>query len=66
MEANKKQRGDKGIDGWGRLPIRKGQFVDMVSQVKGGARGRAMFKHSTERDSRRAPTWGYSPASMSE
>ena len=36
MEANTKQRGDKGIDGWGRLPIRKGQFVDMVSQVKGG------------------------------
>ena len=36
MEANKKQQGDKGIDGWGRIPIRKGQFVDMVSQVKGG------------------------------
>ena len=36
MEANKKQRGDGGIDGRGRLPIRKGQFVDMVSQVKGG------------------------------
>ena len=36
MEANKKQHGDHGIDGWGRLPIRKGQFVDMVSQVKGG------------------------------
>ena len=37
MEANKKQRGDGGIDGWGRIPIRKGQFVDMVSQVKGGS-----------------------------
>ena len=37
MEANKKQRGDSGIDGWGRIPIRKGQFVDMVSQVKGGS-----------------------------
>jgi site-specific DNA-methyltransferase (adenine-specific) len=36
MEANRKQRGDGGIDGWGRLPLRKGQFVDMVSQVKGG------------------------------
>ena len=36
MEANKKQQGDKGIDGWGRLPIKKGQFIDLVSQVKGG------------------------------
>ncbi len=36
MEANKKQRGDRGIDGRGRLPIRKGQFVDVVSQVKAG------------------------------
>ena len=36
MEANKKQRGDGGIDGWGRLPIKKGQFIDVVSQVKGG------------------------------
>lgn len=36
MEANKKQRGDGGIDGWGRLPLRKGEFIDMVSQVKGG------------------------------
>ena len=36
MEANKKQHGDHGIDGWGRLPIKKGQFIDMVSQVKGG------------------------------
>ena len=39
MEANTKQRGDKGIDGWGRLPIRKGQFIDLVSQVKGGVTG---------------------------
>ena len=39
MEANKRQRGDKGIDGWGRIPIRKGHFVDMVSQVKGGGTG---------------------------
>ena len=39
MEANTRQRGDKGIDGWGRIPIRKGQFVDMVSQVKGGSTG---------------------------
>ena len=36
MEANKKQRGDKGIDGRGRMPIRKGKFVDVVSQVKAG------------------------------
>lgn len=36
MEANKRQRADKGIDGRGRLPIRKGQFVDVVSQVKAG------------------------------
>ena len=36
MEANKRQRGDGGIDGRGRLPIRKGQFIDVVSQVKGG------------------------------
>ena len=39
MEANTRQRGDGGIDGWGRIPIRKGQFVDMVSQVKGGGTG---------------------------
>ena len=36
MEANTRQRGDKGIDGRGRIPIRKGQFIDIVSQVKGG------------------------------
>ena len=39
MEANTRQRGDRGIDGWGRIPIRKGQFIDMVSQVKGGGTG---------------------------
>ena len=39
MEANSKQRGDKGIDGRGCIPIRKGQFVDVVSQVKGGGTG---------------------------
>ncbi len=39
MEANKKQRGDKGIDGWGRIPLKKGQFIDMVAQVKGGSTG---------------------------
>ena len=39
MEPNKRQRGDKGIDGWGRLPVRKGQFIDVVSQVKGGGTG---------------------------
>ena len=36
MEANKRQRGDGGIDGRGRFPIRKGHFIDIVSQVKGG------------------------------
>ena len=36
MEANKRQRGDKGIDGLGRLPVRKGVFVDVVAQVKAG------------------------------
>ena len=39
MEPNSRQRGDKGIDGWGRIPIRKGQFIDVVSQVKGGGTG---------------------------
>ena len=39
MEANKRQRGDKGIDGRGRLPIRRGKFIDIVSQVKGGGTG---------------------------
>ena len=39
MEANTRQRKDKGIDGWGRIPIRKGQFLDVVSQVKGGGTG---------------------------
>ena len=39
MEANTRQRGDRGIDGWGRIPIRKGHFIDMVAQVKGGSTG---------------------------
>ena len=39
MEPNTRQRGDKGFDGWGRIPIRKGQFIDVVSQVKGGGTG---------------------------
>ena len=39
MEANRTQRGDKGIDGRGRIAIRKGKFVDIVSQVKGGGTG---------------------------
>ena len=39
MEANRKQRGDKGIDGRGRIALRKGKFVDIVSQVKGGGTG---------------------------
>ena len=37
MEANKKQRRDNGIDGKGRLPMKKGEFIDIVSQVKGGS-----------------------------
>ena len=36
MEANKKQVADKGIDGRGRLAIKKGKFIDIVSQIKGG------------------------------
>ena len=40
MEYNKIQRSDKGIDGRGRIAIRKGHFVDIVSQVKGGDTGR--------------------------
>ena len=39
MEANSRQRGDKGIDGRGRIPVRKGEFIDVVSQVKGGNTG---------------------------
>ena len=39
MEANTRQRGDKGIDGRGRIAVRKGQFVDVVAQVKGGGTG---------------------------
>ena len=39
MEANRTQRGDKGIDGRGRIAIRKGEFLDIVSQVKGGGTG---------------------------
>lgn len=37
MEANKRQRADGGIDGWGRIALRKGRFADVVSQVKGGS-----------------------------
>lgn len=37
LEANKKQVGDGGIDGRGRFPVRKGVFIDVVSQVKGGS-----------------------------
>jgi len=39
MGYNEVQRGDKGIDGRGRIAIRKGQFIDVVSQVKGGGTG---------------------------
>ena len=37
MEGNLRQRGDSGIDGRGRIPIRKGRFIDMVAQVKAGS-----------------------------
>ena len=36
VEANKRQRGDGGIDGRGRIPLRKGKFADVVCQVKSG------------------------------
>ena len=39
MEPNAVQRGDKGIDGRGRFALRKGAFIDLVSQVKGGGTG---------------------------
>ena len=39
IEPNRNQRGDEGIDGRGRFPIRKGRFIDLVSQVKGGGTG---------------------------
>ena len=39
IEANKLQRADKGIDGYGRIAIGKGKFIDLVSQVKGGSTG---------------------------
>ena len=37
-EANMKQMGDKGIDGRGRIPIKKGQSIDVAAQVKEGSR----------------------------
>ena len=58
MEPNKKRRGDGGIDGWGRFPIRKGQFVDMVSQIKGAQPAWVTLRLSTGRDSRRGPILG--------
>ena len=39
IEANKLQVADKGIDGYGRIAIGKGKFIDLVSQVKGGSTG---------------------------
>ncbi|MYH63049.1 MAG: hypothetical protein F4148_15260 [Caldilineaceae bacterium SB0675_bin_29] len=39
MEADKKQVADGAIDGRGRYPLRKGVFVGVVSQVKGGTSG---------------------------
>ena len=39
IEANKAQVADKGIDGYGRIAIGKGKFIDLVSQVKGGSTG---------------------------
>ena len=39
MEPNVSQRGDRGIDGRGRIALAKGTFIDVVSQVKGGKTG---------------------------
>lgn len=36
MEWNKQPVADKGIDGVGRFPLKKGVFAKMVAQVKGG------------------------------
>ena len=36
MEWNKRPVADKGIDGEGRYPLRRGKFAKMVAQVKGG------------------------------
>ena len=38
MEANRRRMGDKGIDGRGRIPIKKGQSIDVAAQVKEGSR----------------------------
>ena len=38
MEANRRQMGDKGIDGRGRIPIKKCQSIDVAAQVKEGSR----------------------------
>ena len=48
LEANKRQRADKGIDGRGRLPIRKGVFVDVVSQVKAGGSNQSQVRAFNE------------------
>ena len=66
MEPNARQRGDKGIDGRDRLAIRKGTFVDMVSQVKGGHTGPSdvqAFNGARQQDG--ADIGGSSLASMS-
>jgi site-specific DNA-methyltransferase (adenine-specific) len=39
VDPNPVQRRDKGIDGHGRYPVRRGRFADIVSQVKGGSTG---------------------------
>ena len=39
VEADRKQRGDKGIIGWGRLPIKKGKLIETVFRMKGGSAG---------------------------
>ena len=39
VEADRKQLGDKGTNGWGRLPIKKGKLTCSVFQVKGGSAG---------------------------
>ena len=61
VEADRKQRSDKGTNCWGRLPIRKGKSIDTVFQVKVGSAGQGMFKHSMAHGNRPMWTWAYSP-----
>lgn len=66
MEPNKRQRGDKGIDGWGRLPVKKGQFIDVVSQVKGGGTGPGDVQAFNGARQQASADLGFSRALMNE